>query len=297
MSSILIIDIDIQNFSDRCEQIFKEGYQDPIITTKIDDKVFNQPKLVFRKGDKFNQNIDIQKKMLMITMKNVIRSLSVSQSFCDIKIMLSSETVRFLYRSNLEKNEMSGKFNLRSSSMHFILDIDKSSIQNGDEESANYIESFGTFHTHPYDAYEKYNVCIAWPSADDYFSFLYMYGLCYSGFHIVSTLEGIYLISLQKYIPPQKVMKDFEKYKKKIEYHHGIDYPETDKYCDIKKSQINYKKIDEYVKKINKIGFFNLVFVKWIDCNKPIQLRYSAVNKNCIISDEQGKFLQQNQSE
>jgi hypothetical protein len=95
---------------------------------------------VFRKGDKFNQNIDIQKKMLMITMKNVIRSLSVSQSFCDIKIMLSSETVRFLYRSNLEKNEMSGKFNLRSSSMHFILDIDKSSIQNGDEESAKILK-------------------------------------------------------------------------------------------------------------------------------------------------------------
>jgi len=296
MSSILIIDIDIPNFSKRCEQIFKDGYQDPIITTKINDKVFSQPKLVFRKGES-HKNIDIQKKMLMITMKNVLRSLSVSQSICDIHIKLSDEAVKFLYKSNLEKNEISGKFNIQSTSTYFTLDIDELSVQNGDKESANYIESFGTFHTHPYDAYKKYNVCIAWPSADDYFSFLYMYGLCYSGFHVVSTLEGIYLISLQKYIPPQKVMKDFEKYKKKVEYHHGIDYPETDKNCDIEKGKINHKKIDDYVNRINKIGFFNLVFVKWIDCNKPIQLNYSAIDKNCIISDEQGKFLKENQSE
>ena len=291
MSSILIIDIDIPNFSERCEQIFKDGYKDPIITTKIDDKIFTKPKLVFRKGEKGDYNI--QKKMLMITMKNVLRSLSVSQSVCDIYIKLSNEAIKFLYKSNLEKHEISGKFNIQSSSIYFTLDIDKDSIQIGDEESANYIESFGTFHTHPYDAYKKYNVCIAWPSVDDYFSFLYMYGLCYSGFHVVSTLEGIYLISLKKYIPPQKVIKEFENYKKKIEYHHSIDYPETDKYCDIKKGKINHKKIDEYVKSINKIGFFNLVFVKWSDCNEPIQLSYSAIDKNCMISDKQGQFLKQ----
>ena len=51
------------------------------------------------------------------------------------------------------------------------------------------------------------------------------------------------------------------------------------------------KKIIKYVKRINKKGKFNLVFVKWEDCSKPIQLKYAELDKNCLLSTEQGKLL------
>ena len=34
------------------------------------------------------------------------------------------------------------------------------------------MDTVGSFHTHPKDAYNKYKVCMAWPSIDDYATFL-----------------------------------------------------------------------------------------------------------------------------
>ena len=295
-NTILVLDINTKsNYIEKC---FKDGFKNPLITTKLYKTIFTLPKLCLFWDE---NKIDLKKelKMLEITMKNVLRNV---KSNCNIFIKLSKDTCNYLYNqtryfkfqfgNKSEQREISGQFILESEQSNiFELKVDLDSIQKGDKESTGYVESFGTFHTHPYDAYKKYDVCIAWPSADDYISFLYMYGLCYSGFHIVSTLEGIYLISLKKYIPPEKVIKNFKKIKDNIEYHHGVDYPETDNYCNVDEQKINMKKIIKYVKRINKKGKFNLVFVKWEDCSKPIQLKYAELDKNCLLSTEQGKLL------
>jgi hypothetical protein len=297
---VLVVDIDIDDLDKKVDEICKDGFAYPVITTKLFDNIFDTPKIVF-KWSKNKEDIDIQKKMLKVSMKNVLRCLSVSQSKCGIQIKLTKKAIEYLYNHTRhikfqfgnvsEQREISGKFQIVNTKDYFELEIDEKSIERGDKESADPVESFGTFHTHPYDAYKKHKVCIAWPSADDYISFLYMYGLCYSGFHIVSTLEGIYIISLNKYIPPEKVMKDFKKIKDKIEYHHGVDYPETNKNCTIEK--VNHKKIHNYVKRINKKGVFNLTFVKWNKCNEPINIKYSGIEKNCFSSKEQGNFFKE----
>jgi len=296
-----VIDIDTPSLDKVCEQLFRDGYKDPIITTTLHDTVFERPMIVFRKNNS-NSDIAAQKQMLVNTLKNVLRNIKVNKYICDIYITLTKDTIHFLYNQTrytkfkfgdmFEQREISGEFGISSVSKNvYELHVNKETVRQGDKESASNIESFGTFHTHPYDAYEKYNVCIAWPSADDYFSFLYMYGICYSGFHIVSTLEGIYIISLQKYISPEKVVKQFKTYKEKIEFHHGVDYPISTPNCDIVNGKVDLQKIKRYVKRINKKGMFNLVFKTWDECDEPIRLRYASVDKNCLISTEQALFL------
>lgn len=300
---LLVVNLDIKDLNQKSEEIFQDGFKYPIITTKIGSYIFDSPKLVFTWNKDNNQeSILAQKKMLTMTLKNVIRSLKVNQSKCNIKIKLTKHAIEYLYqytkhilfefKNKKEQREISGSFKITKYTSEYIeLDINQMNV--GEIESASYINEFGTFHTHPYEAYKKYNVCIAWPSADDYISFLYMYGSCCCGFHIVSTLEGLYIISLKKYIPPEKIIKNFKKIKDNIEYHHGVDYPETDNQCDIEKNKIKYQTIYQYVKRINRKGKFNLVFVKWKDCEKVISLKYAPIKNNCFITTEQGKLYKQ----
>lgn len=306
-TTFLVISIDMKNLEKYCVQLFKDGFKNPVITTKVHSTVFKEPKLVFTWDGIPPSSLIIQKKMVEISMKKALRGIRANKTPCDINLQLSEDAIQFLidqtrhvkqytFGATKEQREISGEFILDSFSDNvFKLTINKDSIRTGDKESASYVESFGTFHTHPYDAYEKYDVCIAWPSADDYLAFLYMYGICYSGFHVVSTLEGIYLISLKKYIPPEKVLSKYFKNKKSkenIEYQHGVDYPDTEKpYCDIKTGKFRKSKINKYVKGINKKGIFNLNFYTWEQCKKPIRLLYAPLGDTCLLSKEQANVI------
>lgn len=308
----IAFDIDRPNLENYCTQLFKDGFKNPVITTQIKETTFKQPKFVFTYDGTSIDDLGLQMEMVKISMKNVLRNLRINQKSCNIMLQFTQDAINFMYSQTRhikqynfggvrEQREISGAFKLVSTNKTisdkklpiFLLDIDKDSIRKGDKESASYIQSFGTFHTHPYDAYDKHNVCIAWPSADDYLSFYYMYGICYAGFHVVSTLEGIYLMSLKRYIPPEKVLKRYNKIKDNLEYNHGADYPETDgTKCNIKNGKFTRKKIDRYVKIINNKGKFNLVFATWDELRKgPIKLRYAPVGQTCLLSSEQGTLL------
>jgi hypothetical protein len=301
--TLLVLSIDRKDLESYCKQAIKDGFRNPIITTKVYETIFETPKLVFEWNDKTKIDLFLQEKMLENCMKNTIKKIKLNKNQkCSIKLQLSKNACEYLYNhtryikfrfgNKMEQRELSGAFVITSIIDNvYTIDVDESSVQRGDKESVGYVNAFGTFHTHPYDAYEKYNVCIAWPSADDFLSFYYMYGLCYSGFHIVSTLEGIYVISLKKYISPEKVIKTFSKRKNNLEYNHGVDYPETEYNCDIEKGTVNYSKIKKYVKRMNKKGKFNLVFVKWENCDQPFYLRYAHLKNNCLLTTEQATNL------
>jgi len=295
----LVVSLKKDHLTDYCDQLFADGFKDAVITTKVNSSIFTEPKLVFTWDGK-PSDTDFERKKVELSLRNVLRNVKANS--CEVKIKLTKKACDFLQNQTRyekqykfgdvnEQREISGKFVLVHSGEHFELDIDEKSVKKGDKESASYVESFGTFHTHPYEAYQRNNVCIAWPSADDYLAFLYMYGVCYTGFHVVSTIEGIYLISLKKYISPAKVLRKYKKMKDKIEYEHGADYPENDRYCRI--DAINMSKIREYVKMINKRGKFNLVFKTWKECAEPFRLKYAPVDKNCLLSTQQANNLRE----
>ena len=307
--TVLVISIDRDDLETFCIEAMRDGFSNPVITTAVYKTIFETPKIVFEwKAMKANDVINnvelaLQQKMLKDCMRNTIRKIKLNKNQkCNMTLQLSKKACDYLYNhtryikfnfgNTVEQREISGAFVITSENNdNYVIDVDESSVQRGGKESVGYVEAFGTFHTHPYDAYEKYNVCIAWPSADDYLSFYYMYGLCYTGFHIVSTLEGIYVITLKKYVSPEKVISTFSRRKDNLEYNHGVDYPETDKYCNIENGKVNHKKIRKYVRRINRQGKFKLVFVKWEDCDKPFTLNYAHTKNNCLLTSDQSTHL------
>ena len=294
-NDLVVIDIRSDKFTEKCRQVVADGFRSPMMVTKLFDVVFDSPQLVLR----FNKNsTEMTMQLIELVLQNFLGVLHIGK-YCNITIHLDKDAIDCLYNhtryiqfesgGKKEQREISGRFTMtQSAANRYALSIDPATIERGEQESTNYIQSFGTFHTHPYKAYKKYNVCIAWPSADDYLSYLYMYGICLAGFHVVSTLEGLYIITLKHYIDPTQIVKKFDHYREKIEYHHGVDYPDTSARCDVDKGTVLRSKIDKYVKRINKLGFFKLKFVTWEEASQPIALTYASVKGNCFLTETQG---------
>lgn len=217
---------------------------------------------------------------------------------CNITIVIDENTInylkkytidhKFLLDNKIEQREITGTLTLnRMSSSMFKVSVNEKNTKIGGAEHAEYIETITSFHTHPFSAYVKYNVCIAFPSSDDYVTTLHIYLTTHNMFHILATLEGIYIITLKNIKEERKknMLKNFKKYKDYIEDYYGIDYPTCNPEEDNKKFWKKYMK--NYIKKINKLKYFNVQFVFWKDATNPIDISYEKIKNNCILSDEQ----------
>lgn len=80
----------------------------------------------------------------------------------------------------------------------FEFNIDKKLVRIDKDEEAQIAPSKYNFHTHPFQAYINNNVDYAWPSAADFNAFLYSVNEYGTIFHILGSVEGIYVISLSK---------------------------------------------------------------------------------------------------
>jgi len=69
-------------------------------------------------------------------------------------------------------------------------------IINGNNEHVKVLNDKYNFHTRPQDAYIRNGVNYAWPSNHDYVGFLKAVFYSNSVFHVVVTIEGIYIISI-----------------------------------------------------------------------------------------------------
>lgn len=110
----------------------------------------------------------------------------------------------------MTQKEVSGVLYLQRKSTHFELLIDKTKNFNAhDEEKVRFVNGLINFHTHPLDVYNTYGIDLMYPSPADYISILtYLIqkhsfereSLVISPllFSCVVTLEGIYIISLNK---------------------------------------------------------------------------------------------------
>ena len=78
------------------------------------------------------------------------------------------------------------------------LKLDKSSIIYGDEEGVPIVKSFYNFHSHPKEAYEKYNVKYAIPSSQDYIGYIHSVYKHNTRCHFIAAIEGVYIISMSK---------------------------------------------------------------------------------------------------
>lgn len=228
---------------------------------------------------------------------------------CKTKLIIDQQAIHYLEKytkkhkfklknGDIEQREISGIFQLEPISIDTVrVSINEKGTNIGENENVGYKETIGSFHTHPLDAYIKYNVCLAFPSADDFATTLYIYAKKYGIFHITSTIEGLYIITMKKSfiikVKRDKILKHYDKYEKDVMENYGIDYPSCKKYN--KENKKEWKKdIDDFLKKINRKKYFNVQFVEWKDSynNKPIIIHYKKFNDNCIFSDDQVRLDQ-----
>ena len=292
-----------KDFKKQLQVAYYYNFQTPFIHN---DKKIKNPYLLLSKestGDSFSngkENKDENKeenkynnflKKVNFTFKNYKNN---TNSSCSNYIILKKQAIDFLHKHTFKSNggsqkEISGIFDLYPVSDNTLsIGIDEKSVSTGETESVKHNETVGSFHTHPFDAYVKYNVCMAFPSADDYFTTLYIYASGYGAFHITSTIEGIYIITIKKSFMKNKrkdIMKNFEKYKEDIEDTYGKDYP----ICDVNGNTMPFwkKYIKKYLNFINRLKYFKLQFVFWKDIYKPINITYKRIKNNCLISDKQ----------
>lgn len=293
-SDAIILDPKCEEFDRQLQLAFYYKFHHPIIK---DEKVKNNPYLLLskdQKEDNFNSYDTFLNKV-----KFALKNYKYNGNVCSNYIVLSREVIdylkyytishKFKTKNGYEQKEISGIFDIYPTSNNVLeVFINTKSVGSGELETASHSNTVGSFHTHPLDAYIKYNVCIAFPSADDYFTTLHIYASGYGVFHITSTLEGIYIITIKKSFMKEdknKILKNFEKYKDDIEDTYGMDYPICNPKEDNRKFWRKYLK--KYIQKINKLKYFNVQFIFWKDAHKPIKIEYGSINNNCLISDNQ----------
>jgi hypothetical protein len=134
--------------------------------------------------------------------KNGVFDSDVCKS-CRMNFRISKKTLlklrRMVHKSGYK--EFTGHFTVRSvefsPKLTTVLEVKDNHIEGGDNEEVDGNDLPFTFHTHPIEAYKERDVKYAWPSRTDYRT-IYELLISLSGiFHLVATVEGIYIVSLK----------------------------------------------------------------------------------------------------
>jgi hypothetical protein len=304
-SIILCLDLKDKNFPKKLLKSLKDGFKYPVIDQ-------NNLYLYHKFDPNFGRKVITKewKKILKIvkfSITNYIAIKSQPTKNCDLFISIDPETLKYLknytqkykfnFGKNTEQREISGVFSLSPlSKQNFLVSVIENRTSMGEKEESSNEDTIGSFHTHPLEAYIKYNVCGAWPSDDDYKTFLNVYYNGYGFFHIVSCLEGIYIITISDElmkVPRETIQKEYKKYEESIEKYYDHEYPTcTNKKKNSEDFREHFKMDDikSYVKKINTQPYFVLQFFEWKDANKLIKIHYKEDDGNCFVQDEQINF-------
>lgn len=306
---IFILDQTHPNFTKNCLRAIQYGFRHPILSTKFLDTDIKTPHLfLYHKfndeyGKEINkETIDKHKKYVEFALSNFKKT---QQDMCSLSVQMTKEAIEYLhdyaktFKFNMdhgsEQREVSGRFQLFETIPNtFLVTVDKETVNLGGKEETPSMNTLASFHTHPKEAYHKYKVCMAWPSVDDYSVFLSIYASGYGMFHILGTVEGMYIITISEKLAKEgreKIQNNLAYYEKQIDDHYHVDYPTCDfKENDQENESVWVKKIEKYLEKMNAKKYFYIQFVLWKDADKPINITYNGIDRNCVLADEQIKF-------
>lgn len=191
--------------------------------------------------------------------------------------LLTQPTPTINKDGTMTQKEMSGIIKIGSitnenGKIIFEMVDEPSSVVAGIEEEVDAVLNRYNFHTHPKQAYIRNGVTNGWPSSQDYVGFIDLDG--YTIFHIVVTMEGLYILSFSEYWQDKH-----DKIDKKFVYKHfDIDHLED-------------MKIPDYVKNINNIKYkdkplFHISFMTWDKATDIFPAFYSKSGDNCLATEE-----------
>jgi hypothetical protein len=206
-------------------------------------------------------------------------------SACSVTYRLTGEAHRYLKSlasggsslngdGSVSQKEVSGILRVvrvEKGGIH-VLEVDRDSLKLGEEEGAVPAKSLYTFHSHPREAYERNGVSVAWPSCQDFHSYLTLAVLHNTIAHFVATLEGLYVVSLSKYWARRKD----ELRKNSLEF--------VRKAYDVKRTE--GRTPEWFVQETKKVKFgdhplFVVQFEKW-STNPRMHAFFSRAESNCL---------------
>ena len=203
------ISLNHPNFENIVKKYIKNGFQNPFICRESPTGYKYEPYglCMIRRND------IIDKKQISVSnVKYVLEQFQNRNNNCHINVKFTNDTINYLKKissigstinkdGTITQKELAGRFIARQpdSKKIFPLDIDKKSVIAGSEEGVSIKQGIFNFHTHPIEAYDRNDVKIAFPSAQDFVGFLNASKVYSTILHSVVSREGIYVISVNKY--------------------------------------------------------------------------------------------------
>jgi hypothetical protein len=162
---------------------------------------------------------------------------------------------------SLSQKEITGRFVIKKEGGVNVIYICKNMFK-GNEETTKIVNSSYNFHLHPKEAYISNKVNLGWPSSQDMQAFLTSIFRYNTIFHVVVTMEGLYILSLYKYWLNKKEILESD-----LKSLHKFIY---NKYEIEQGTKIdNYKYLQTVNKvKYNKKKLFVVQFLNWESLDK-----------------------------
>jgi hypothetical protein len=272
------------------ERISQLGFGEPLISSSNPFNL-NYSDLIGVYFSKLNFITD--SKNIHNDLRYLLSNYISPKTFCELSCVLSPKTIKFFKnlphigstwnKENISQKELGGILipTTLDENYQLTLDIDDRNLVYGEEEGVTITGGLYNFHTHPREAYERNNVELGWPSAQDYIGYLISFLNYKTLLHIVVSLEGIYVLTLSEFW--FKVELSEVNFKDVMKF--------IAKKFDIKKDEMT---IDEYIRYINKIEYeekqlFNIEYILFENMNRPIEIKYYKFGMNCIFN--QTKYL------
>jgi hypothetical protein len=289
-TSLLIVNIPLEskNFNDTVDAYIDFGFSFPHIETTTPMLSEIKPSLILSKRNIKEKDIDNSKKTLIKNKLQYILSQYEKNNGCELWSKLSDRALNFLKEAShlgivIEKNgdksqrEISGELFVKGidkdvNRFIYIIDIDKSSVESGEEENVNVKGTRYNFHSHPKEAYVRHSVHNAWPSVTDYMGYLHLGSNTI--FHCVATLEGLYIISFSKYWGER--LKEVSK--KFVDKNFEIDHKEP----------ITPKQYVETVNNILYKGYpiYEVKYFPWKEAGQVFKVSFSRTGKTCLATEK-----------
>tara|TARA_Y100000591_G_C21837233_1_gene703286 strand:+ start:538 stop:1629 length:1092 start_codon:yes stop_codon:yes gene_type:complete len=209
---------------------------------------------------------------------------------CQIKCMFDKKTIKKLTTFLNNKKETGGIFYVKNVNHDFIGNVYSIHFHekvSSELESVDIIDTSYNFHTHPKEAYINHNCELGWPSTDDLLTFLHSFIHYNTCFHVISTLEGLYILSIDKNclskIKKEKNMpihleqwidKNLSVNKENVKLPKG-KYIANFGYINSGEQYVKYMKTKKYPKW--KCNIFSITFLSWDLLDKDVHT-YFFVN-------------------
>lgn len=281
------LDIEEQDFTSNIDTFITNGFNSPYISTISPMYSDIKPSMVLTR-----KNIPTDPDMSSATLNKVlyaVQQYEKGEKGCYLHAQLTQRAIGFLKecpdrlgyvvddKGVNSQRELTGELYVRDVKQEndefvYVIDIDKSSVESGDEENVDVAGTRYNFHSHPREAYVRHTVEKAWPSVTDYLGYHNLGANTI--FHCVASLEGVYVISFS----PEW----------------GMDISKIDRSFIEKNFDIDHKSEytpHEYTEHINQIEYkgkriFRVIYMPWEKAGDIFRVFFPQTGSACVPSEQ-----------